>query len=301
MKVVAICGSGRSGSTLLSLLLTQHPAVFNLGQTRDLWAAHAAAAPCSCGSPLPDCPVHGPVLHDVTAGPGRPDAAALAQAARRFLAQAARLPDWSDAAATQALAGRHAPLLAALAQTLEGLAAATGAEAMVDASKSPEWALLLGMVPGVELRVLNLLRDPGAVAVSWQRRQGSLRAAWRFARAWGARQDRIDRWAVALGPRLHALRYEDLVQAPEPRLAEAAAACGLPLAGGLFAAAGVARIDWSRQHLYPPANEAVLAERPAQTHICPRPGWQAPAARLGRLAGALGAGASGRRHYPHPG
>ena len=39
MKIIAICGSGRSGSTLLSLLLSQDRSVFNLGQLRHLWRA----------------------------------------------------------------------------------------------------------------------------------------------------------------------------------------------------------------------------------------------------------------------
>ena len=37
LKVIAISGSGRSGSTLLSLLLSQDNSVFNLGQMRHLW------------------------------------------------------------------------------------------------------------------------------------------------------------------------------------------------------------------------------------------------------------------------
>ena len=44
LKVIAICGSGRSGSTLLSLLLSQDTSVFNLGQMRHLNRAYGQCA-----------------------------------------------------------------------------------------------------------------------------------------------------------------------------------------------------------------------------------------------------------------
>ena len=56
-KIVLISGSGRTGSTLLSLLLSQHKDVFNLGQLRDLPEAWGQDAPCTCGHTLTTCPV----------------------------------------------------------------------------------------------------------------------------------------------------------------------------------------------------------------------------------------------------
>ena len=127
MKIIAISGSGRTGSTLLSMLLTQHESVFNLGQMRHLERAYTRNAPCSCLHPLQECPIYSEFM------PAEDTAAALA----------------------------------ALSQV-------TGAVAFVDTSKTPAYARKLSEVPGVDLYVLNLVRDPRAVACSWYKRKKSL-------------------------------------------------------------------------------------------------------------------------------
>ena len=61
-KVIAISGSGRTGSTLLSLLLSQDSSVFNLHQMRYLWRAFDNDETCSCGQNLKSCEVYGRAL-----------------------------------------------------------------------------------------------------------------------------------------------------------------------------------------------------------------------------------------------
>jgi hypothetical protein len=157
-KIVAISGSGRTGSTLLSLLLSQHKTIFNLGQLRDLWAAWAADAPCSCGQPLRQCAVYSAVVREVCGA--SPDAG-LQQARsemKAFFRDTSRLRDWGEPGAVEPLATRHAPFLARLAAVLDALQRTTGATEFVDASKSPEMALALGLtgrVPRSGVRVVS--------------------------------------------------------------------------------------------------------------------------------------------------
>ncbi|MGA8204386.1 MAG: hypothetical protein WB812_07685, partial [Woeseiaceae bacterium] len=92
MKVVAIVGSGRSGSTLLSLMLSQDSGVFNLGQSRHLFRAFANGEPCSCGVSLRDCPVYGELVPAARAAAGAD--ADPETAGRAWLKGAARLADW---------------------------------------------------------------------------------------------------------------------------------------------------------------------------------------------------------------
>jgi len=296
--VVAISGSGRTGSTLLSLLLTQAPGTFNLGQSRSLWSAWAEDAPCTCGHGLRSCPVLGRLVPDILAALGT-DAEALNRASLRFIADAERVADWSDAGARQGLAVRHRLFIAAIEALLAGLAG-MGWRSFVDSSKVPEMALAFDLAAGGGLRLVNLMRDPRAVAVSWYRRKGSLPNVIRTSRKWATRQRRLERYAAALGERAAVLRYEELAAAPRQSLGRLAVALGLDDPAGTFTGPETVDLDWTNQHLYPPANEKVLAERRTSVRIRPAEDWRAPEYRwLHRLA-MLASWPEGARHYPAP-
>ncbi|MBX7249189.1 MAG: sulfotransferase [Caulobacteraceae bacterium] len=295
-KIIAISGSGRTGSTLLSLLLSQHKDVFNLGQLRDLWSAWRDRAPCSCGHGLRDCPVYGAAVAAVFPGDTDAQAEAMRLAMQAFFADAGALPDWADGAATGALAGRHTHTLERLAALLHELAGLTGADAFVDASKSPEMALAFDLAPGAEPWVLNLARDPRAVAHSWVLKRGGLGAGWKYSRVWARRQRRIADWGRALGERLRMLRYETFTATPRAEVQAIAAWAGAPLAADLFEGERDARVSWAGQHLYPPANERVLGERREHFHIAPSEGWRDRRNALSHLAAMIGSYPEGWRY-----
>lgn len=251
LKVIAISGTGRTGSTLLSLLLTQDASVFNLGQMRHLSRAYADDAPCSCGNALASCPVYG------------------------------RVKPVGD-----------------LGRDLESIAAVTAARAFVDTSKTPETAARFAELPNVDLHVLNLVRDPRAVACSWYLRKRSVTGAIRNARDWKKRQLRLERWRESLGNRFLVVRYEDLATNPQSVVEAIAAWSNISIPDGLFTGPGRVRIDWGNQHLFPPANESVLAKRETDVHIAPAEGWKQPPNRWIHGLARFCAGEPGRRLYP---
>lgn len=276
----------------MSLLLSQDPTVFNLGQLRHLWRGLERNVPCTCGSPLGSCEVYGHVGAPVQ------DGMKLQKQARSFVSHTSRLADWSDDATRKRIAMRHSGFLVALKKTLDRIADASGATTFVDTSKISEIALAFDLLPDVELYVLNLIRDPRAVACSWYKKNGSLIATARQARDWYKRQRRLDGWSSGLGPRYLAVRYEELAQSPPGETELIARWCGLPMPDSLFTGPDRAVFDWSRQHLYPPANERVLAEKISDVTIKPADSWRDPAnQKIHKLASVL-AGSFGKRYYP---
>lgn len=272
--IVAIAGSGRTGSTLLSLLLSQHKGIFNLGQLRDLPGAWLAGAPCSCGHPLTSCPVYAPAVAAVYGDFPTQGLEQVRRSMKAFFGDAARRRDWSAPGTTEQLARRHAGFIVQLAAELDAIQAVTGASTFIDASKSPEMALALSLTAGTDLFVLNLVRDPRAIAVSWHKRRGRMLAGWEFSRVWARRQRQLARWSKARGDRFTQVRYEDFAGDARSTVARIQSWAGLAPTPGIFDGHDRAFISWDGQHLYPPANERVLAERSTVVTIAPVDEWR---------------------------
>ena len=109
--------------------------------------------------------------------------------------------------------------VAALGRLYRAIAEVSGASVVIDNSKQVAAALVVRRVPGVDLRLLHLVRSPHGVAYSWtkhvsrgdmggneMRRRGPGRTALR----WDADNLLFERLGRAGTPRL-LLRYEDFV------------------------------------------------------------------------------------------
>ena len=236
MKVIYIMGWGRSGSTLLDMLLGEIEGFLSAGEMRYLWNHYRKGRPCGCGRAIDRCPLWRPVMERVleSDSPAHDELVRLGRTQQEAL-RLRHLPRllWLDRIpSTECALAHYARTLSA---TYRAVADASGSEVVVDSSKRPVDAALLRLMNGVEGYLLHLVRDPRAVAYSWQRaRPQRDRAADmdRFSTAsstanWTAWNVMAEIVAARHGAsRCIRVRYEDLVDDPTSVLRSVLATVG---------------------------------------------------------------------------
>lgn len=242
IKVLYIAGSGRSGSTILDRILGQYDGFFAAGELCNLFSRGLVAKRrCGCGIPIPDCPTWSAILKEAFGDLTGLDAGRLAahsarQLRPRSLPAVARAR-WSGRAPGTA---EHQTLLAAVYRAVWRQ---TGCRVIVDSSKSPIYATLLAAIPGVEVHVVHLVRDPRATAFSFLRtkalpdfgddRQMITQPPLVSARRWALWQTVSELFWRGSGHYLQ-LRYEDFTRAPRESVAQVLRLVGEDPAGSPF-------------------------------------------------------------------
>jgi hypothetical protein len=158
---------GRSGSTMLDLLLGQIPSLVPVGELRFIWRRGLAQNQlCGCGRPFRDCEFWQAVGRAAFGGWENVDVDEMVELERR-VDRHRFLPflvvPWAWPAYCRRL-GRYTRVLADL---YRGVAEASGGRVVVDSTKDPPFAFLLRHVPGLDVRLLHLVRDSRGVAYSW--------------------------------------------------------------------------------------------------------------------------------------
>ena len=163
-RVLYIGGEGRSGSTVLSALLGGYDGVISVGEIRNLWLALKENELCGCGEPVGACAFWAAVGREAFGGWRR-------LSLDRLLAADAKFARHRNVPAHLLRRGRSASIelrsyRATLARTYRAIRDVSGASLIVDSTKRASYAYLLRDVPGVELRLVHLVRDSRGVAFS---------------------------------------------------------------------------------------------------------------------------------------
>ena len=171
VKVLYVAGLGRSGSTILANTLGQVEGFFSGGELNFIWK-HALIENrlCGCGRPSRECPFWGPVFDGEFGGQSE----SLAREMMRLQYAGARtrhIPLMLTEGGREKIRARLGKFLDNTGRLYGAIRSVSGARVVVDTSKEPAYGYALGMVPGIDLRVLHLVRDPRAAAYSWAKKK----------------------------------------------------------------------------------------------------------------------------------
>ena len=168
--VLYFAGYSRSGSTLIARLLGEVPGFFPAGELGYLWRrALGENRMCGCGARFLECPFWRSVGEAAYGGWERLDLESISRiesrvARHRFLPFLI-LPRLSRRFSSDLR--RYGDLLARL---YVAIGKVSGAPILVDSTTAPYYGFVLRHVPGLELKVVHLVRDSRGIAFSWTRR-----------------------------------------------------------------------------------------------------------------------------------
>ncbi len=234
--VLLLGGAGRSGSTLLERMLGESPSVASVGETVHLWERGLRDDElCGCGLAFHACPFWTKVGETAYGGWATLDPDAEVRL-RRAVVRTRFTPWLIGPAPTPAWRLRRDRFGRRLTSLYAAAAEVDTADVLVDSSKHPAYAMLLRRAR-VDLRCVLVVRDPRAVAHSWQR---SVRRPEivdrdvempRYSPAYTAvtweLYSLLYRLLGLLGVPLMVVRYEDLMTHPEQTLREVLGFAGL--------------------------------------------------------------------------
>ena len=168
IRVVYVMGAGRSGSTVLDTILNNHEDVIGVGELVHLFIDGSAQKEnCSCGETRDACEIWKSVRERWSELTGLSSITEHERLMTKFTrVQRLAIPEWH-----RLRVGNPDPDFAECLKqtraTYQAIAEATGKRVIIESSKNPLRAKLLCLTPGLDVRLVHLVRD--ARGVAWSR------------------------------------------------------------------------------------------------------------------------------------
>jgi hypothetical protein len=232
VPVLYVGGMPRSGSTLLDLMLSQFDGHCGVGELFYLWLRVERDLRCACGEPFSQCTFWVKVGEVAYGGWSTVDLQEVYRLQRQVDATS-KLPQILAARLLPRFRRRLDRYTELITPLYRAIAEVSGARVVVDSTKRPSLAYSLRRAPGIDLRMVHILRDPRGVAYSWSQlvelpegTESRTHMRTRSPALIGRRWVTVNLMTAALswlGVRRVTLRYEDLVRDPYAELGRVAA------------------------------------------------------------------------------
>jgi hypothetical protein len=223
LRLVYIAGVARSGTTVLDNVLGNHPLIQSVGELArlpsDAWLQNFEHY-CACGERSKNCPFWVAVQQAWCNSNGNiaiPKYIELQNKVEKFRQWPLLLcQSWQSTRTFQAYAEQTVLLLKAIQMV-------SGCAIIVDSSKGLERALALSLIPDIDMKIIQLVRDPRGVVWSHKKaftkdlkhglpRDIRSQPAWRATLYWCRMNLQTDWLRRRVGPEKSMLvRYEDFM------------------------------------------------------------------------------------------
>jgi hypothetical protein len=248
VTVLYVGGTGRSGTTLLERILGQAAGCCAVGELVFLWERGLRGNErCGCGERFGECPFWTQVGKQAFGGWDSLDLDEV-QALQQQVDRHRYLPNMLAPRLSAAYGRRLDRYGQLLERVYRAIRTVSGQPVVIDSSKDASHAFLLRRVPGVDLRLVHLVRRSHGVAYSWTKkvRKPEVADAEAYmhkqapgvtALYWMNDNLLLDSLRLLRVP-AYRLRYEALVARPREHAAELLRLAGAPNADGPEAATG---------------------------------------------------------------
>ena len=213
-------GSGRSGSTLLSIILNTVPNVMSIGEINNLPRLSEKNFNCSCNERVEDCPFWSNVFERWYKKCGKDEV-------KRTIARMGSLEDFTSFVVWFKTICKATFKSKSLQNHLEvtydffnSTNEESGKTVLVDISKNPLRAYVLSLNKNIDLRIIHLVRDGRGMAWSlnkFVKKDVKQRPVWRSALYWMV-VNKMSNFVRKRVLNTLLVKYEDIVTDPNPTL-----------------------------------------------------------------------------------
>jgi len=226
VRVLYIMGSGRSGSTVLDIALGNHSKIESYGELINMTGSIMNNENCACGEKGCDCPFWKKVWEKWREKTGMDNFSEYTDLQSKF--EHYRLRNWFRLIRERKYPSIQFETYAKHTLSLfESIREVSGKKIIVDSSKNPLRAFALSQVPGLDVRLVHLVRDGRGVAWSLKKsykknvesglqKDISSRPVWRTAAFW-IFINVLSNWVrqQIQADKSIRVRYEDFIMSPD--------------------------------------------------------------------------------------
>lgn len=208
IKVIYVMGAGHSGSTLLDIILGNHPEIQSCGELKynNFLNKYQENCLCTCGQKSQTCQFCNQVIDTWKYRTGIKNIKSYQRLQKKY--EDTKIPfnlNWSKSEDFN-------QYLFYTLEFLKSLSSSSGKNIIVDSSKNPTRAFYLSLIPEIELILIHLIRDGRGVSYSIMKKNPDEK---KRIKGWFLTNLQSELVSHRINAKKIRVRYEDLISTPD--------------------------------------------------------------------------------------